>query len=141
MTESPIRTSTGDIGCPRCETNLKIKKAPFFLSEEYVGHFESLVCPICNYFVLTSKGYEDAISEARKYGLVGPAEIKESDNVVEERLTIRLNTSSTNFSHGKLIDKSTEDEPLEAYTLPQEIIIPEVSIHRPTKSQLIKQLR
>ena len=139
MTKSPIRTSTGDIGCPRCETLLKIKKSPFSIRDEYVGHFESLVCPICNYFVFTSKGYEDAVSEARKYGLIGPAEVKEIDGVIEERLTIRPNRTANNFLIGTLIDKPIENESFESYNESQEIIIPEVSKHKASKLQLISQ--
>ena len=40
MLNGPMRNESGQIGCPRCNTVLIEKKAPFFLHKEYVGHFE-----------------------------------------------------------------------------------------------------
>jgi hypothetical protein len=34
-----------------------------------------LVCGICRFSVLTSKGYDDATKEAQRFGIIGPAEI------------------------------------------------------------------
>lgn len=74
MPEVPIRTNSTDIGCPRCETPLQTGKAPFYLHGEHVGNFDSLVCPICNYSMLTSFGYNEATKAANIQGLVGPKE-------------------------------------------------------------------
>ena len=74
MSEVPIRTNSGDLGCPRCETPLQEGRSPFNLHGEYVGNFNSLVCPICNYSMLTSSGYIEATKEANTQGLVGPEE-------------------------------------------------------------------
>ena len=74
MSEVPIRTNSGDLGCPRCETPLQKGIAPFNLHGEYIGNFDSLVCPICNYSMLTSSGYTEVTKEACIQGLVGPEE-------------------------------------------------------------------
>ena len=74
MSEVPIRTNSGDLGCPRCETPLQKGRAPFILHGEYVGNFDSFVCPICNYSMLTSSGYIEVTKEASTQGLVGPKE-------------------------------------------------------------------
>ena len=74
MSEVPIRTTSGEIGCPRCKTPLRVGRAPFYLHSEHVGNFESLVCPICNYSTLTSSGYQEAIVKAKMQSLIGPEE-------------------------------------------------------------------
>lgn len=74
MSEVPIRTTSGEIGCPRCKTPLRVGRAPFYLHREHVGNFESLVCPMCNYSALTSSGYQEAIVKAKMQSLIGPEE-------------------------------------------------------------------
>ena len=94
MEEVPIRTSSGDIGCPRCESPLRICQAPFYLHGEYVGNCESLVCPICNYSALTTSGYQDAITKAKMQGLIGPEEIFDVPELGEISYKIEKQISS-----------------------------------------------
>lgn len=65
----PIRNSSGKIGCPRCLTSLQKKNAPFKMYGEYVGNFESYVCPMCNYSALTESGYDKAVIQARQLAI------------------------------------------------------------------------
>ena len=69
MNESPIRNSSGDIGCPKCFISLQKKNAPFKMYGEHVGNFESYVCPICNYSALTENGYDEAMIQARQLAI------------------------------------------------------------------------
>lgn len=84
MTDIPTRNSTGGLDCPRCGTVLVNGKSPLYLRKEYVGVFDSLLCRMCHYYLLTASGYDNALIEARKYGLVGPEE-----EVIAERIDIR----------------------------------------------------
>ncbi len=69
MNESPIRNSSGDIGCPRCFISLQKKNAPFKMYGEHVGNFESYVCPMCNYSALTESGYDKAMIQAKQLAI------------------------------------------------------------------------
>jgi len=69
MNESPIRNSCGDIGCPKCSISLKKTISPFKIYDEYVGNFESYVCPICNYSALTEDGYDKAMIQAKQLAI------------------------------------------------------------------------
>ena len=69
MGDVPIRLASGKIGCGRCGTALIKGSAPFYIRKEYVGVFESYVCPICNYSALTEGGYEAAIKQAKRMDL------------------------------------------------------------------------
>lgn len=80
MSEVSRRDSADILECPRCQSPMVEREAPFYLHGEYVGSFESLVCDMCHYSLLTSYGYDEAMIEASKFGLVGPQEeiIKET---------------------------------------------------------------
>ncbi len=69
MNKSPIRNSSGDIGCPRCFISLQKKSAPFKMYGEHVGNFESYVCPMCNYSALTESGYDKAMIQAKQLAI------------------------------------------------------------------------
>ena len=71
MGDAPVRLESGKIGCGRCGTALAVGGAPFYIRKEYVGVFESYVCPICNYSALTEDGYEAGIRQAKRMGLCG----------------------------------------------------------------------
>lgn len=96
----PSRDCAGHILCPRCGTRLNKERAPFKVHGEYLGKFESLVCPICNYSVLTGEGYDQAIAEATKFGLVGPAQEEEILEIVTKPLElspIEVSMNTTNL--------------------------------------------
>ena len=71
MDDAPVMLESGKIGCGRCGTALAVGGAPFYIRKEYVGVFESYVCPICNYSALTEDGYEAGIRQAKRMGLCG----------------------------------------------------------------------
>ena len=77
--ESPIRLETGEISCPKCDGILRPGQTPFKIRGELVGSFDALVCSGCDYFVLTSSGYDKAIHQAQIMGLVGPEETSETE--------------------------------------------------------------
>ena len=115
MSEVPIRTTSGEIGCPRCNTPLRVGRAPFYLHDEHVGNFESLVCPICNYSTLTSSGYQEAIVKAKMQSLIGPEEKFDLPELGEVSYMISKQISSKMRKHilkpkEKLNDKSFTDE-------------------------------
>lgn len=68
------RLDDGSIGCSRCKLPLTEVRSPFYIRKEYVGHFDSLDCPLCHFHIFTEKGYDDAMQMAHRYGLVGPPE-------------------------------------------------------------------
>ena len=97
------RLDDGSIGCSRCKLSLTKARSPFYIRKEYVGHFDSLDCPLCHFHIFTEKGYDNAMQMAYRCGLVGPPEEVETceathdqdaavepitSRVVEERLTI-----------------------------------------------------
>jgi hypothetical protein len=87
------------LNCPRCGTAMVIGKAQFYTRGEYVGIFEAVVCKMCNYSLFTSSGYDNAMLEARRYGLVGPQEeiVKETLEPSEQQLIFQEIGSSSNF--------------------------------------------
>ena len=66
MNESPIRNNSGNIGCPKCSISLQKKNTPFKMYEKHVGNFESYVCLMCNYSVLTENGYDKAMAQIKQ---------------------------------------------------------------------------
>ena len=82
----PTRDSNGKLLCPRCATELKDQKAPYFIAREYLGEFDSKFCDMCQYSLLTAYGYDAALKEANKYGIVGPEEELVSEQfVIDEK--------------------------------------------------------
>lgn len=76
MDKPPISLDDGKFGCPICKTPLVFGKSPYFIRDIKVpGEFESLLCNICNYSVLTENGYEKSGKKAEKIGLIGSPEI------------------------------------------------------------------
>jgi len=96
MSEAPSKDDFGVLHCPRCNSALETRKAPFSVGSEYVGSFESYVCPICNFSALTKAGYEMASREAYRMGLVGPPEIGELLIPAREILELSRVTADTN---------------------------------------------
>ncbi len=141
MTECPIRALSGDIGCPKCNTALETKKAPFYLHDEYVGHFESLVCPICHYSVLTDQGYDEAINVASQFGMIGPAYeeqeiIREIENSVEEHHVTSATKVSLNLINDS-IERLLNNQPIEAFNDVSTIVTPQIRTRKPNKSIII----
>ena len=131
----PSRTPAGSLGCPRCSSRLEKKRAPFVLHGEYVGHFESLVCPICHFSVLTSDGYEKAIAEASRYGLVGPPEQMPVFQESEEQFAIVTNLKYTHANTVALFKESGKEErDLQSATHSAEIRLPEEFVIRRNKT-------
>ncbi len=102
----PFRTSSGGIGCPRCRTVLNEGNAPFFLQGEYVGVFESIVCPICHFSALTEKGYGNAVVKAKKLGIMSVD--TEFPDIEETEFVI--NQQSEGFNE-TLLQKQEEPDP------------------------------
>jgi hypothetical protein len=111
----PFRDSLGFLSCPRCGTRLDKTKAPFILHDSYVGSFESYVCPICHYSALTAEGYENAISEASRFGLIGPQEPKPVVEVFDGELVLPTKQTTSNTSHdADLLPSFEEVEPADS---------------------------
>jgi len=56
----PIELKSGELGCPRCSTQLTEGNVPYFVNKTKVGEFDGLLCKICRYGVLSEKGYENS---------------------------------------------------------------------------------
>jgi len=112
MTATPIRNDMGNIGCPKCLSALKKAKAPFKIHGEFVGNFESYVCPICNYSALTENGYDEASLQAKQLALNQTIEIPEI-----EKIEFRVNypMSGINDQILKENNKLEEHNKLEEY--------------------------
>jgi hypothetical protein len=115
MTDVPIRNPSGAIDCPRCGTAFIIGTAPFYLNGEYVGAFEALVCRMCRYSLFTSTGYDQAMLEASKYGLVGPPEeiISETIEALEQELVYQEISVSSNADRLKQVLLRPNEERVE----------------------------
>lgn len=116
MSEFPVRNDKDILECPRCNSPLMKKLSPFYLRGEHIGRFESLVCDICNYSALTAIGYDKAMLEARKFGLVGPHEEIISESYVpslKQFVYVEIRTSSNadqkKQKFGKITDKVNTD--------------------------------
>lgn len=122
--------STDELGCPKCDSPLVQREAPFYLHGEFVGVFESLVCEMCHFSALTSQGYQKAIVEAEKFGLVGPAEeisvkgkvIGESVTPIDDQFVVPNVAMST--STIQALARSGEDIKAESRTTNAQIIRP-----------------
>ena len=68
--EDPIELKSGELGCPRCNTQLVDGKVPYFVFGTKVGEFDGLLCEICRYGLLSEKGYEDSGKKVKEMGLV-----------------------------------------------------------------------
>ena len=114
MSEAPSKDDYGVLHCPRCNSALETSKAPFSVGSEYVGSFESYVCPICNFSALTKAGYEMASREAYRIGLVGPPEIGELLIPAQDILELSRVTADTNKHSLALVvskQKNREETP------------------------------
>src|SRR5919112_1135981 len=113
--------------CPRCQSPMVEGRAPFYLHDEYVGIFESLVCDMCHYSLLTSAGYDKAMIEARRFGLVGPEEdvINETVEMVDTSYAMEdLVIPTNNLYQHQEFRKSDEDLKSESITSVGRILIP-----------------
>jgi len=59
--------------CPRCGTEMAQGREPLRIDDSYVGHYDAMSCPICKYYYFTDVDYDSALSDARRFGLVGPS--------------------------------------------------------------------
>jgi hypothetical protein len=131
MADIPTRNSSGGLDCPRCGTTFVKGKAPFYLRGEYVGTFEALVCDICHYSLFTPSGYDHAMIEARKYGLVGPPEdiVGETLEASEQEFVFQETVVSSNIENTTQIITKPESKKVEDSSLSN---IGEIPIPRPT---------
>ena len=68
--EDPIELKSGELGCPRCNTQLVNGKVPYFVYGTKLGEFDGLLCEICRYGLLSEKGYEDSGKKVKEMNLV-----------------------------------------------------------------------
>lgn len=68
--EDPIELKSGELGCPRCNTQLVNGKVPYFVFGTRVGEFDGLLCEICRYGLLSEKGYEDSGKKVKELCLI-----------------------------------------------------------------------
>lgn len=136
MTETPIRLDSNDLGCPRCKTKLELGNSPFTINDEYVGHFESLFCSICHYHLLTAEGYDKAIKQASKFGLVGSEEEYEIDDTVEEHFTVYAPLSIGCYGIEKISLGVDEDESLVGHNEDSILLVPTPSNCLKSKTRL-----
>lgn len=127
-----MMASSEELSCPRCQSPLVQKKAPFYLHGEHVGNFESLVCDMCRFSALTSKGYQDATVEAERFGLIGPAEdISSKVKVVMESFAQIDNVFSVQGLQlnkdlvDQVLGKTGETSSAKAITADTKMIVPE----------------
>ncbi len=69
--QDPIELKSGELGCPRCSTQLVNEKVPYFVNGIKMGEFDGLLCEICRYGLLSEKGYEDSGKKVKEMALVG----------------------------------------------------------------------
>lgn len=69
--QDPIELKSGELGCPRCNTQLINGKVPYFVNGTKVGEFDGLLCEICRYGLLSEKGYDDSGKKIQEMNLFG----------------------------------------------------------------------
>jgi len=77
--EDPIELKSGELGCPRCNTQLVNGKVPYFVYGIKVGEFDGLLCEICRYGLLSEKGYEDSGKKVKELCIVEQEVYKSTD--------------------------------------------------------------
>lgn len=71
MTEKdPIQLKSGGFGCPDCSTLLDDGLVPYYLDGNFLGSFDGQICPMCNFGLLSEKGYEDSGKAAYQRGQI-----------------------------------------------------------------------
>lgn len=60
MGEYPVELEPGKLGCPRCKTPLVEGEAPCYYEGHVIGMFDGIVCDMCDYGLLTQKGFEES---------------------------------------------------------------------------------
>jgi hypothetical protein len=115
MTDNKVSVEhpSSELNCPSCgSAAMVLDKAPYHIRDKYIGEFEAIVCKTCKYSLFTPAGYDDAMLEARKRGLIGPPE----ETVVEEKTSSsqeqQLIVQESNRS--VFILQFTEEAPAEA---------------------------
>ena len=100
--EEPIVISNDDLRCPVCRTRLVEGKSPYYLHGTKVGEFDSLLCEICHYSLLTEKGYEESGIKAKEMGLLNDG--KETPDLEERTIAKVQNTFTGNKSNIEEMD-------------------------------------
>ncbi len=130
MSEILNKDSEGALECPRCQSPMVERRAPFYLHGEYVGAFESVVCDMCHYSLLTSSGYDKAMTEASKFGLVGPQEeiINETVEMSDASYAFGpdLVVSSEDFNRSQEFKRSGEKITSDSITSVGRLIVPTI---------------
>ena len=134
MVASPIRLETGDLGCPHCKYILDSVKSPFYLRDEYVGHFDSLSCSICNFHLFTAKGYELAIKTAKKFDFINSKIESEIGDHTEEQFTLYWPLLNSNSGFRSLFLEKQEN-PVSEYNQPENFVIPPLPLPQNVKTQ------
>ncbi|MGC1928250.1 MAG: hypothetical protein WA667_04700 [Candidatus Nitrosopolaris sp.] len=129
MADIPVRNSKNGLDCPRCGTSLVNDKAPFYLNGEYIGKFEAIVCDMCHYSLFTPSGYDQAMLEARRYGLVGPPEeiIEETLESSEQEVVFQTIAISSNSDNTDRITSKPGNEKVEINSSSNLTAIPTLS--------------
>jgi len=99
MDKAPIQLGSGKLGCPICQTPLIEKNAPYLIREIKVGEFNSLLCEMCRYSVLTEKGYEDSEEQAKQMGLIGIDESPDIGTMTLEKTQTIADFNTTWIPH------------------------------------------
>jgi len=101
--EDPIELKSGELGCPRCNTQLVDGKVPYFVNKTKVGEFDGLVCEICNYGLLSEKGYEDSGKKVKEMGL-------DEVDVMTECINAKIDPPVMIISPTEAMEYSTDKE-------------------------------
>lgn len=117
----PIRLANGDIGCPRCSTSLKLNKSIFHIRKKSIGYFESLLCPLCSFYVFTEKGTQNAIVQANLFGFIGLPYDENSITLIESHYVSSNTDDSKNSINDYLLLENPQKDIIESYTNPKKI--------------------
>jgi len=79
--KDPIELKSGELGCPRCLTQLVDGKVPYFVFGTRVGEFDGLLCEICRYGLLSEKGYEDSGKKVKELCLIEQKVYNSTDRI------------------------------------------------------------
>ena len=79
--KDPIELKSGELGCPRCFTQLVNGKVPYFVFGTRVGEFDGLLCEICRYGLLSEKGYEDSGKKVKELCLIEQKVYNSTDRI------------------------------------------------------------
>jgi len=82
--------------CPRCGSLMENGRKPLHIRGTYVGTFDAIACPICQYRYFPDEVYDQILAQGLRFGVIGPPILENSvvSTIEEMKLPTRLEGST-----------------------------------------------